>query len=120
MTFEIVPNALGRELREELNYIEKLAVVMALEQGVAIPSRSGFLTTLSQSQRNAFCVLLQVNHKPALIAFFKPTPEEAAAGRERRTCSSAFGISNLLERPESKRQIESVVARCIADLHKEL
>jgi hypothetical protein len=85
MTFEIVPKALGQELREELNYIEKLAVVMALEQGVVIPSRSGFLNALSQSQRNAFCVLSQVNHKAALIAFFKPTPEEAAASRERRT-----------------------------------
>jgi hypothetical protein len=91
MAFEIIPKALGRELREELNYIEKLAVVMALEQGVVIPSRSGFLEALSQSQRNAFCVLLQVNHKPALIAFFKPTSEEAAASRERRTHSSAFG-----------------------------
>jgi hypothetical protein len=72
MALEIVPKALGQELREELNYIEKLAVVMALEQGVVIPSRSGFLEALSQSQRNAFCVLLQVNHKPALIAFSSP------------------------------------------------
>jgi hypothetical protein len=29
MTFEIVPKALGQELREELNYIERLAVVDA-------------------------------------------------------------------------------------------
>jgi hypothetical protein len=83
MDFEIVPKALGQELREELNYIEKLAVVMALEQGVVIPSRSGFLKTLSQSQRNALCVLLQVNNQPVLVAFFKPTPEEAAASRIR-------------------------------------
>lgn len=91
MPFEIVPKVLGEELREELNYIERLAVVMALEQGVVIPSRSGFLKTLSQSQRNALCVLLQVNNQPVLIAFFKPTTEEAAASRERRTHSSAFG-----------------------------
>jgi hypothetical protein len=90
MDSEIVPKALGQELRDELNYIGKLAVVIALEQGVVIPSRSGFLEVLSQSQRNALCVLLQVNYKTALIAFFKPTPPEAAAGRERRTHSSAF------------------------------
>jgi hypothetical protein len=89
MTLEIVPKALGEELREELNYIERLAVVMALEQGVVIPSRSGFLKTLSQSQRNALCVLLQVNNQPVLIAFFKPTTEEAAASRERRTRPNA-------------------------------
>jgi hypothetical protein len=91
MTCEIVPKALGQELREELNYIEKLAVVMALEQGVVIPSRSGFLKTLSQSRRNALCVLLQVNNQPVLIAFFKPTTEEAAASRERRTRYSGAG-----------------------------
>jgi hypothetical protein len=81
MTFEIVPKALGRELRQELNYIERLAVVMALEQGVVIPSRSGFLKALSQSQRNALCVLLQANNKHLLIRFFKPTIEEARASQ---------------------------------------
>lgn len=91
MVFEIVPKALGKELREELNYIETLAVVMALEQGVVIPSRSSFLKDLSSSQRNALCVLLRANNQPVLIAFFKPTTEEAAASRERRTHSSVFG-----------------------------
>jgi hypothetical protein len=81
MDFEIVPKALGQELREELNYMEKLAVVMALEQGVVIPSRSGFLKTLSESQRNALCVLLQANNKHFLIRFFKPTTEEARASQ---------------------------------------
>jgi hypothetical protein len=54
---------------------------MALEQGVVIPSRSGFLKTLSQSQRNALCILLQSNNKQLLIRFFRPTTEEARASQ---------------------------------------
>jgi hypothetical protein len=81
MAFEIALRALGNELREELTYLEKLAVVMALEQGVVIPSRSSFLKGLSSSQRNALCVLLQANNKHLLIRFFKPTIEEARASQ---------------------------------------
>jgi len=72
MAVEIVPKPLAVALREELNYIERVAVVMALEQGVRIPSRSGFLKPLTQSQRNAIGVLLQLNDKRTLILFFAP------------------------------------------------
>src|SRR5580698_8305842 len=98
MPFEIVPEALGQELRRELNYIERLAVVMALEQGVVIPSRSGFLKALSQSQRNALYVLLQANNKHLLIRFLKPTTGEVRAAFK-RTSKMFYGT---LHRPLKK------------------
>jgi hypothetical protein len=47
VAFEIALRALGKDLRKELTYLEKLAVVMALEQALCV---------LLQITRRGYCL----------------------------------------------------------------